>query len=69
MIHSGSLYLDLLRHTGTLFRMACWLRKSAALLAVYAIALQALLAPFLPANHFSIGFRWAEGQCDQDARH
>jgi hypothetical protein len=32
--------------------MAWLLRKSAALIAVYSIALQALLWSFLPANHF-----------------
>src|SRR6266446_4565817 len=47
--------LDALRHTALLWPAMRWLiRKSAALVAAYAIALQALLSGFAPAAH--IGF-------------
>ena len=48
-----NLHLDALRHTALGCLAMAWLiRKSAALVAVYSIALQAVLWGFAPAGHF-----------------
>jgi len=48
-----NLHLDALRHTALGCLAMAWLiRKSAALVAVYSIALQAVLWGFVPAGHF-----------------